>query len=430
MRIFLRPCVLACGLVASCFSGTSTPGEGPSGDDAAADGDATTGGDAAPDGPAADSARDASLAADGAEPDAGLASDGAEPDAGLASDGAEPDAKLDAAAGAAADVGTTACTLLPSIVTADAGPTLTEFTLPNPGSLPVHIAKGPDGNLWIAENAGRIARLTPTGCLTEFPVPDLPSNAVGTSGIVAGPDGNMWFGDGSGRIDRITMAGVITEFLDVSQLLIDPDAGGPVNEIPYVGTVGPDNNLWFTARCCTLYRITLSGVATPFPLPPIDDAGRYFNPYMITAGPDGNLWFAEANGGGAVGRMTTGGTVTQFPGYDSVGIVAGPDGNLWFTELRAIGRITPGGTVTEFPLPAADGGRSEGAWGIALGPDQNLWFAESTSDKIGKITPSGTITEYPLPTSGSSPHYLAAGPDGNLWFSEYGIDRIGRLTLP
>ena len=49
------------------------------------------------------------------------------------------------------------------------------------------------------------------------------------------------------------------------------------------------------------------------------------------------------------------GAVTEFtagitPGSVPEGITAGPDGNLWFTEINGnqIGRITPGGTVTEF----------------------------------------------------------------------------------
>jgi hypothetical protein len=45
--------------------------------------------------------------------------------------------------------------------------------------------------------------------------------------------------------------------------------------------------------------------------------------------------------------------ITEFPtpsgGFPS-GITVGSDGNLWFTEGTMIGRITTGGSVTEFPI--------------------------------------------------------------------------------
>jgi streptogramin lyase len=65
-------------------------------------------------------------------------------------------------------------------------------------------------------------------------------------------------------------------------------------------------------------------------------------PFEITAGPDGNLWFTE---NGKIGKITTGGTITEYGGSLSHphGITAGPDGNLWFTEFGngKIGRIVP-----------------------------------------------------------------------------------------
>jgi virginiamycin B lyase len=78
---------------------------------------------------------------------------------------------------------------------------------------------------------------------------------------------------------------------------------------------------------------------------------------MITAGPDGNLWFTELGtsvGNGKIGRITTGGVITEFGGslLNPIGITAGPDGNLWFTEEGLsngkIGRITTAGVITEF----------------------------------------------------------------------------------
>src|SRR6185312_1287641 len=60
--------------------------------------------------------------------------------------------------------------------------------------------------------------------------------------------------------------------------------------------------------------------------------------------------FASAATPNRVGKITEYSIPTKasFP----EGITAGPDGNLWFTEFKGhkIGRMTPGGTFTEFPV--------------------------------------------------------------------------------
>ena len=79
----------------------------------------------------------------------------------------------------------------------------------------------------------------------------------------------------------------------------------------------------------------------------------------------------------------SGGPFTAFPlpaGSSLESITTGPDGNLWFTENDGkIGRITTNGTLTEFPLPIY----SNNPRGITAGPDGNLWFTETGANKIG-----------------------------------------------
>jgi virginiamycin B lyase len=105
----------------------------------------------------------------------------------------------------------------------------------------------------------------------------------------------------------------------------------------------------------------------------------------------------------------------------------GPDGNLWFTEYGSskIGRMTTAGTITEFPIPTAS---SQPSW-IAPSPDGNLWFIEETGNKIGRMTTAGVITEFTLPTANSGPEGITSGPDGNLWFAEIDRNKIGRITF-
>jgi streptogramin lyase len=166
---------------------------------------------------------------------------------------------------------------------------ITEFTLPSAGSEPRGITPGPDGNLWFTENGpagGRnIGRITPGGVVTEFALPDQNSTP---EAITHGPDGNLWF-TGAGLvttgpgvptgtfIGRITLSGDITEFPI------------PDNAFAPAITSGSDGNLYFTEQYLNkIGRITPDGTISEFTIPTSSAL-----PVGITAGPDGNVWFAE-----------------------------------------------------------------------------------------------------------------------------------------
>ena len=252
--------------------------------------------------------------------------------------------------------------------------------------------------------------------------------------IAAGPDGNLWFtvnGDGSAgtsKVGRITPAGTITE-------LVLPDTSRPVGIV-----AGPDGAMWFAESGMSALNSAIGRIdPTTFP------AGisvTHFttgitpsaNPFGICVGPDGNLWFAERNNN-ALGRITTGGTVTEFPtggsGSILLGIVAGPDGNLWFTDDSPSSiwvMTTAGGFVKQIATPTAGNPA-----GITAGPDGRIWFVEYSGDKVGVMATTATlttdITEYATPTP--TPFRIVSGPDGALWFTENAggaSGRIGRIT--
>ncbi len=193
------------------------------------------------------------------------------------------------------------------------------------------------------------------------------------------------------------------------------------NSQPAGITAGPDGNLWFTEfGVGKVGRITTAGTVTEFPA-----AG---NPQLITVGADGKLWFPEVTVD-KIGRMTTAGGYDDFPVLTAspglVGVATGSDGNVWFVEGGAgkVGRITTAGVVTEFPAPSGPV-----LLQIASGPDGNLWFTEFSAGKVGRITTVGAITEFPVPFVGSQPQGITAGPDGNLWFTDTGTNSIGRMT--
>ncbi len=189
------------------------------------------------------------------------------------------------------------------------------------------------------------------------------------------------------------------------------------NSVPQGIVAGPDGALWFTENFGNkIGRMTTGGAITEYVLPP----SRF--PGAITVGPDGALWFVED---GRMGRITTAGTITEYPtgvtGVEAGAIAAGPDGALWFTTTNSIGRMTTAGVVTQYPLPPTiiDAGA------ITAGPDGALWFTNINS--IGRITTAGVITQFPLSPNDVALGSIVVGPDGALWFGEV-TGRIGRIT--
>ncbi|MGA2593872.1 MAG: hypothetical protein ABSH32_28550 [Bryobacteraceae bacterium] len=229
----------------------------------------------------------------------------------------------------------------------------------------------------------------------------------GPYGIAAGPDGAIWFTEyWANSIGRITPAGSITVYPVNSQSNCHPN---------YI-TAGPDGALWFSETCGQIGRITTTGAVTEYP-------GA--NGDAITTGPDGALWFTNSS---SIGRMTTAGAITEYslPTINAValGITAGPDGALWFTEYSAtqIGRITTDGSITEYPAPQA-----YGLSGIAAGPDGALWSTATVGDLIVRTTTAGQSTEYSVPEGLLYPFGITAGPDGAMWFT--GNGNLGRINM-
>lgn len=82
-----------------------------------------------------------------------------------------------------------------------------------PMSDPFGVAFGADGNYWLAQfNADAVARITPAGVVTPFPIAGLPSSPTnyGPRYLTAGPNNTVWVGieapgeDDKGKIVRIT----------------------------------------------------------------------------------------------------------------------------------------------------------------------------------------------------------------------------------
>jgi streptogramin lyase len=294
---------------------------------------------------------------------------------------------------------------------------ITEYALPSGSGNLSAIGFGADGRLWFPESFhDQVGAVSTKGVITSYPI----ASGSGVYGIVMGPDGSLWLPEHDGRkIGVMSTSGtLLTEYPQPSAQ-------------PFDISGGPDGSLWWTDEQVSpskIDKITTGGADTPY-------TGATSFAHQIRAGADGNLWFSEnVNGNNSkLGRITTSGTVTEFPLANALaaplGVAAGPDGNIWFTEAcncaNMIGKITPSGAITEYPVPTANAGPQY----IAAGPDGNLWFTEEAGNKVGRITPSGTITEFTIPTPNADAVGITIGPDGNMWFLEGGAHKVARISV-
>ncbi len=115
--------------------------------------------------------------------------------------------------------------------------------------------------------------------------------------------------------------------------------------------------------------------------------------------------------------------VKSFP----VGITNGPDGALWFAERGwgKLGRITTGGTITnQFSLRVKGEGASFHPQNVVTGPDGDLWatcgtlktylhISHGVPDPYGSIrqmtASGGVVGVYHLPTKYSHPRSIVLG---------------------
>jgi virginiamycin B lyase len=201
--------------------------------------------------------------------------------------------------------------------------------------------------------------------------------------------------------------------------------GGWPNEM----ALGSDHNIWFTELADgppqdkpKIGKITPSGTITEYAF----DAPTYPDgPRAITAGATGSLWFTYSAGSPSdsfIGRVTTGGVVTQFPvpapGCASVlngNIAYGSDGNIWFGDdcQRTIDRVTPDGNITSFSLAGSS------SWGLVSGPDGNLWWIDANG-YIGVMSTSGAILKFEKISDPNLPYAIADGPDRKIYVILYG----------
>lgn len=223
-----------------------------------------------------------------------------------------------------------------------------------PGS--INFFPGKD-SLWFTETGkNKIARIDPSGKITEYAIPTKGSKPFD---IQHGPGGAMWFTEsGVGKIGKIDSTGKITEY-----------------------SVGEANDA---------------------PTSLMEQSGA--------------IWFTEI-GSGRIGRLTTSGAVSHIaagPGQLTGDITNSSDGALWATKKSSVLRLKPDGTQTEFPLPGVVN------TGAIFGHDDGVYIGAIKADGQGAIlsvSATGQVQEYDLPRKHLLPAALALDPDGGFFMT-------------
>jgi streptogramin lyase len=284
------------------------------------------------------------------------------------------------------------------------------------------IVTGPDGDMWfIDENAGGLAVVSMTGGFREFLLSGhLGGNAVA---LAVGADKKFYISDEATSITRVTSSGTAVEI---------PIPSGDNTAIGSNG-LGPDGNIWFT-EFNHIAKVTPAGVITEFAYPTQPNTNQYGG---VTAGPDGNVWFSESSNN-AIGRINPStGKIKEFTispqSCVPAAIVTAKDHAMWFaclTTTPTVGRISTSGTITLFPGGGGFGSNETEQFG-AVGPDGNPWFASGNNNLVFKVdTATHAVTTFSPPLlSGERPDALQTGPDDNIWVTTVGQNHIYVLVI-
>jgi virginiamycin B lyase len=263
---------------------------------------------------------------------------------------------------------------------------------------PQKFAVDANHKVWVTDAfAGGISKIAMDQHVTTYPL------SIAAYAIALGSDQNFWVTTFKGGVvARVTPEGVETDF---------PVA--PANADMFSITAGPDGALWFTEcedfSTGGIGRITTSGTYTLYP------TGCAF---VVTSGPDGNIWFD--NDAASISKMSPQGVVlgTYDVGDNFINdIAAGPDGALYATgETKDpfhfdLVKVTTNGTVTHYGAATFP----DGAAGITNGPDGNLWISLSTPPSHHLVTFDPVTKTFGPKIKSPASGFLTVGPDDDLW---------------
>ena len=119
------------------------------------------------------------------------------------------------------------------------------------------ITLGPDGNMWFTYQYSNVGRITLSGVVTLYPTATFAGPAV----ITPGADGNLWFSQifsSTYEVARISPGGTITPF---------PVPNAEASNSQFGTTAGPDGNVWMAGYYG--FNIVQIGIGPPATCTPV-----------------------------------------------------------------------------------------------------------------------------------------------------------------
>src|SRR5436190_9280863 len=283
---------------------------------------------------------------------------------------------------------------------------------------------GSDGNLYgttqgnaagTPNSKGTIFRVNLAGQLTVLAsFVNTGSPAEGPQRLVEGSDGNFYGttaaggAQNKGQIFRLTKDGTLTILADFT---------GTNGSAPQAGLIeASDGNLYGTTSTGgtnnngTVFRVSKAGAITVLTSFGTDASIGDMPQAELTQAPDGNLYGVTstrgANFGGAVFRITLGGTLTLVAPLPQNNVAApsplvvGDDGNFYGTTVDDYYRITPAGNLTVLThFPTEFGGRQAEGPLLKIGNGEFLGttytggtIGQNDLGSVQRLTEQGTVT--------------------------------------
>jgi len=294
-----------------------------------------------------------------------------------------------------------------------------------PNSGPADIALSSDGAAWFIEaNSPRssIAFIDPNRKLTEFKFPA--DQRLG--GIAAAADGGLWFSNYD-SIGFITRSGHITMF------------SIPGHEHPRLRTI--DNlavdrrgGVWFTDSGSfggAIGRLTPDGSVT--------EQSIEGNPFDVAVDLNGAVWFTLPDRN-TIGKRSMTGRVVYYKlrtrndeahPRDRILRIAYGKPYIWFLNDggNRIGRISENGTIVEYSVPGRRDFAEIDFSGIAVDKDDDAWFTESFDDRVGRFKPSGELDQYSYPLPFARPWGIAVSHH-NIWITANAANAVSVARMP
>ncbi len=309
---------------------------------------------------------------------------------------------------------------------------------------PKHVAYGPDGSVYIADEAGHaVWRLDPNGAASVlagtgvggFGSDGGPANEsalLAPSGIATDSAGNVYFTEiGAHRVRLVTTDGIIHTVAGNSPgVAAFAGDGGPAIlaafNTPMDLALDAAGNIYiadtYNNRIRRIAKATgiITSVAGSGPMSGFDSgasagdgaeavAALLNNPAAVAVGPTGHIYVGESR---RVRRFLPGGNITAFAGNgtcgdagdggpalnaslcDVYGVTVDSSNNSYVTTLNRIRRIDPNGLIANVAGNGVAGFSGDGgpalaaqiwAWGVAVDAAGGLSFADPSTGRVRKV---------------------------------------------